>query len=67
MKLMTMTKIAIDTNILLYSIDTYDAKKNERSLELITESPYISSQTSVNLPTYVCGAGNFQRKKLEHW
>lgn len=41
---MTMNKIAIDTNILLYSVDTFDSVKHAKALDLIAESPFISSQ-----------------------
>ncbi|MFN0050435.1 MAG: hypothetical protein ACKVOU_15035, partial [Cytophagales bacterium] len=39
-----MTKIAIDTNILLYSIDKDNEFKRKISIELIEQNPFIFNQ-----------------------
>ncbi len=39
-----MSKVAIDTNILLYSLDNNDVKKQEIALNLINVKPYINTQ-----------------------
>src|ERR1700744_6482288 len=39
-----MTKIAADTNIMLYALDSFDPKKQAIAIDLIESGPAISSQ-----------------------
>ena len=41
---MTMTNIALDTNILIYSHDTADLRKQDIARDLILKSPVVSAQ-----------------------
>ena len=42
--MITLNSSAIDTNILLYSLDETDVRKQKISIEIIDQNPYISSQ-----------------------
>ena len=59
-----MNKIAIDTNILLYSIDLFDPAKQEKSIELIAKSPYISSQLISEFSNVCLRKWKFPKEKV---
>lgn len=64
MKPTTMSKIAVDTNILLYSIDLFDPVKREKSIELIAQSPYISSQLISEFSNVCLRRWKFPKEKV---
>lgn len=45
MKRTTMSKIAIDTNVLLYAIDDFYPEKQSISIGIIAEKPYFCTQS----------------------
>src|SRR5690606_7681026 len=59
-----MSKIAIDTNILLYSIDQFDPVKQDKSIELIAQSPYISSQMISEFSNICLRKWKFPKEKV---
>ena len=63
-KLTIMSKVAIDTNILLYSIDQFDPIKQNKSIELIAQSPYISSQMISEFSNVCLRKWKFPKEKV---
>lgn len=59
-----MSKIAIDTNILLYSIDEFDLVKQHRAIELIAETPHISSQLVSEFANVCLRKWRFPKEKV---
>ncbi len=48
--MITLNSSAIDTNILLYSLDETDVRKQKIAIEIIDQNPYISS---LNLSEFI--------------
>lgn len=61
---MTMNKVAVDTNILLYSIDLFDPAKQATSIELIAKAPYISSQLISEFSNVCLRKWKFPKEKV---
>jgi len=40
----TMNKIAVDTNIMLYALDSFDLNKQKIAIQLLADQPYFCSQ-----------------------
>lgn len=61
---MTMNKIAIDINILLYSVDLFDPAKQEASIQLIAKSSDISSQRVSEFSNVCLRKWKFPKEKV---
>jgi len=61
---MTTTKIAVDSNVVLYALDEQESDRKQIALTLFQDSPYFSSQTLSEVLNVCRKRWKFSKEKL---